>query len=404
MKDGIIKGDGTSRLARSVADFKSRYPTYDAFAAALAEGTLPLDVLFNESGWSQLPDFLNKANLLKDSTAALYGKDETAVPDDVFSILAAEKNIKNFVIERIYTSQEWIAPKAANQEFYILAVGGGGAGKTSGGGSGYIERKTVIVPEETSIDIVCGAGAVSGVEERGGTTSFGDLVTALGGFSGDGKNGGDGEAGGGGANSADPGNGGNGNVYGGGGGGCWDAGLRTGGGYGGNGGKYGGGGGATRYAPDRFGKGGKFGGNGGGAGDSGPSSPTAVLPEAGKPWVGPWLETLYIFGLSLKSYDGLAGTNSYGGGGGGGFGGNGGRAANSGGGGGGYGGNGGYDAGGGGGFGGNGGDNAGGGGGFFCNGGTNGGGGGGFFSDGGNNSGGGGNGGVMIMYFKEDEA
>lgn len=87
MKDGIIKADGTSRLARSVADFKTKYPTYDDFSAALVAGTLPLDILFNESGWSQLPDFLNQANLLKVATAALYSKDGTAVPDDIFALI-----------------------------------------------------------------------------------------------------------------------------------------------------------------------------------------------------------------------------------------------------------------------------------------------------------------------------
>lgn len=84
MKDGIIKGDGTSRLIKTIADFKSRYPTYEAFCDALVSGTLPIDIIFNESGWSQLPDFLNKANLLKDTTASAMGLGSDAVPDDAF--------------------------------------------------------------------------------------------------------------------------------------------------------------------------------------------------------------------------------------------------------------------------------------------------------------------------------
>ena len=88
MIDGIIKNDGTSRLIRSVADFKSKYPTYDDFATALVAGTLPLDILFNSGGWSQKPDFLNKANLLADSTAAMFADlPENPTPDDVFRIL-----------------------------------------------------------------------------------------------------------------------------------------------------------------------------------------------------------------------------------------------------------------------------------------------------------------------------
>lgn len=97
MKDGIINGDGTSRLARSIADFKTRYPTYDDFAAALIAGTLPLDILFNTDGWSQVPDFLNKYNLLKDATSALYGLGTDAVPDDAFQKIAANLFRKNFV-------------------------------------------------------------------------------------------------------------------------------------------------------------------------------------------------------------------------------------------------------------------------------------------------------------------
>lgn len=89
MNDGIIKNDGTSRFIRSVSDFKVKYPTYDAFVEALIAGNFPVDVLFNENGWSQKPDFLNKASLLKDETAALFtGLPENPVPDDVFQILS----------------------------------------------------------------------------------------------------------------------------------------------------------------------------------------------------------------------------------------------------------------------------------------------------------------------------
>ena len=82
MKAGIIKADGTSRLMRATLP-----ATYEAFRAAAAAGTLPLDVLFNESGWSQQPTFLNKANLLKDATAAMFGLGADAVPDHAFAAL-----------------------------------------------------------------------------------------------------------------------------------------------------------------------------------------------------------------------------------------------------------------------------------------------------------------------------
>lgn len=82
MMDGIIKADGTSRLMRATLP-----ATYEEFKAQAAAGTLPLDVLFNSDGWSQMPTFLNKANLLKDATAALFGLGANAVPDDVFAFL-----------------------------------------------------------------------------------------------------------------------------------------------------------------------------------------------------------------------------------------------------------------------------------------------------------------------------
>lgn len=82
MMDGIIKADGTSRLMQATLP-----ATYEEFKAQAAAGTLPLDILFNEAGWNQLPTFLNKANLLKDLTAALFGLGTDAVPDGVFSFL-----------------------------------------------------------------------------------------------------------------------------------------------------------------------------------------------------------------------------------------------------------------------------------------------------------------------------
>lgn len=82
MIDGIIKADGTSRLMRAELP-----ATYEEFRAQCHAGAQPLDVLFNAIGWSQMPTFLNKANLLKDATATLFGKDSGAVPNDLFAWL-----------------------------------------------------------------------------------------------------------------------------------------------------------------------------------------------------------------------------------------------------------------------------------------------------------------------------
>lgn len=112
MIDGIIKADGTSRLVQ--ADLPA---TYEEFRAMAAAGSLPLDVLFNAAGWSQQPTFLNKAALLKDATAALFGLDASAVPDDVLAYLGKY-------------SQHWWRRKAAqntiiegNAGLEIIGVG-----------------------------------------------------------------------------------------------------------------------------------------------------------------------------------------------------------------------------------------------------------------------------------------
>ena len=82
MNDGIIKADGTSRLMRAELP-----ATYEEFRTQAAAGTLPMDILFNADGWTQLPTFLNKGALLKDLTAALYGLGVDAVPDEVLQFL-----------------------------------------------------------------------------------------------------------------------------------------------------------------------------------------------------------------------------------------------------------------------------------------------------------------------------
>lgn len=82
MIDGIIKADGTSRLMRAELP-----ATYEEFRAQCRDGTQPLDILFNALGWSQLPTFLNKENLLKDPTASMFSLGADAVPDDVLKFL-----------------------------------------------------------------------------------------------------------------------------------------------------------------------------------------------------------------------------------------------------------------------------------------------------------------------------
>ena len=85
MKDSVILGSGNSRYLKSVENFKTLYPTYDDFAAALVAGTLPIDLNgINSAGFQQVGDALGKATLLKDTTAQKHGLDETALPDDMW--------------------------------------------------------------------------------------------------------------------------------------------------------------------------------------------------------------------------------------------------------------------------------------------------------------------------------
>lgn len=88
MQDFVPNGTGNSRYLKSVENFKMLYPTYDNFVAALVDGTLPVDFNgINMSGIAQIGTALNKASLLKDTTAALFGLGGDAVPDDVLNAI-----------------------------------------------------------------------------------------------------------------------------------------------------------------------------------------------------------------------------------------------------------------------------------------------------------------------------
>lgn len=89
MQDAIINETGNSRFLRSIAGFLKAYPTYEAFAAALVAGTLPIDLNgIDPDGWAQLGTDLNKANMLTDATAALAGLGPESTPNQMFAALA----------------------------------------------------------------------------------------------------------------------------------------------------------------------------------------------------------------------------------------------------------------------------------------------------------------------------
>ena len=91
MQDTIIKGTGNSRTLRSVPNFLALYPTYEAFAAALAGGTLPVDLgALNGAGVNQAGTALSKATLLNDAVeVALWGNAANRSPNDALWQLSA---------------------------------------------------------------------------------------------------------------------------------------------------------------------------------------------------------------------------------------------------------------------------------------------------------------------------
>ena len=387
-------------------------------------------IKYEHKTWYDKSDTENAAKRIPLSAANL-NRIEDGIQESFDELAYA--NLKNLVIQKITLSSTWTAPKAVRNMFKVFCVGGGGGGGNyyyynddnhasgGGGGGGYISVAELSIPSGTTIDVVCGSGG--SLTTDGGTSYFGELLMASGGKAGEngtnsgyvmyGGKGGDGGAGGGGGgiyvetSSGTMGSGGDGEIFGGGGasGGAFDP--------------Y-----AKRVQDSIVGKGGKasgFGGDGGGS---------DTIAKTGQVGTVSFIDCLFGIEhiIDIKTplntnHCGSGGINCNGG-----FGscGGSGDSSISFGGGGGYCGNGGNHNGGGGGYCGNGGNGGiysgtyhvnsggGGGGGFFCNGGTPtagssshyrsfsvGGGGGGFFCDG-TSSGVGGDGGVLIMYIKDD--
>lgn len=214
MQDGVIKGTGNSWNLKSVPNFLTLYPTYEAFVQALVAGTLPIDLNgMNSAGWSRMGTALNKANLLKDATAALYGLPATAVPDNVLAAIPQKVNsgagwtlLKAYLAAGTYN---WTAPDLFSGKTYdvgVMVIGGGGAGgfcsgsgsgstfpMATGGGSGFTLSFILTVTPGKVYKAVVGAGGTPvGYSANhptgrpggnGGTSSF-NGVHALGGYGG----------------------------------------------------------------------------------------------------------------------------------------------------------------------------------------------------------------------------
>lgn len=96
MIDSKLAGTGNSRFLKSVSNFKTLYPTYDDFVAALIAGTLPIDLNgINPDGWTQQGTPLNKANLLSDDVANGLGLVDDATPNGAFNAIISAKGKSN---------------------------------------------------------------------------------------------------------------------------------------------------------------------------------------------------------------------------------------------------------------------------------------------------------------------
>ena len=96
MIDSKLAGTGNSRFLKSVSNFKTLYPTYDDFVAALVTGTLPIDLNgINPDGWTQQGTPLNKANLLSDDVANGLGLTDDATPNGAFNAIISAKGKSN---------------------------------------------------------------------------------------------------------------------------------------------------------------------------------------------------------------------------------------------------------------------------------------------------------------------
>jgi len=103
----------------------------------------------------------------------------------------------------ITKDENWQVPKAKDQEFDVTVYGAGGSGSCdgnffgpvcgAGGGSGYMARGNFIIPEGERVKIEIGAGGPGAygktatdfegqmIGQTGGTTYFGNYISAAGG-------------------------------------------------------------------------------------------------------------------------------------------------------------------------------------------------------------------------------
>lgn len=135
MIDSVLKGTGNSRF------LKSAVPTGTSWADALAmlqTGTFPIDFNgINTEGFQQVGTPLNKANLLKDSTAAQIGLPPSTTPDGMFralgntgelhvwrkTVVTTEEKPAGYTLGDAESGTAFSIPNAGSQNYVTLQYG-----------------------------------------------------------------------------------------------------------------------------------------------------------------------------------------------------------------------------------------------------------------------------------------
>lgn len=169
---------------------------YEAFAQTLINRELPIGLgPLNPAGVQTAGMDLNKKNLLKDATAALYGLPATAVPDEVLAAIPKGVNTGWKLLQSYLTAgtYNWTAPDLfGGKKTYgvgVMVIGGGGSGGygqyAAGGGSGFTVSFILTVTPGKVYKAVVGAGGVGtpyssagGPGANGGASSFNGVAAA----------------------------------------------------------------------------------------------------------------------------------------------------------------------------------------------------------------------------------
>lgn len=159
MIDSVLKGTGNSRF------LKSAVPAGTSWADALAmlqAGTFPIDFNgINNAGFQQVGTPLNKANLLKDATAAQIGLPPSTTPDGMFqalgntgelhvwrkTVVTTEEKPAGYTLGDAESGTAISVPNVGSQNYVTLQYGpsitvndGGGVSLTSVTGSVQFQK------------------------------------------------------------------------------------------------------------------------------------------------------------------------------------------------------------------------------------------------------------------------